>query len=72
MNPILAALAADKNVAPGLRNALLTPQQAAAKAKRDYLDDCAAKGREPDPVMADETYYRALSRAGGRAYYSGD
>ena len=69
---ILAAIAADPNVSSALRAALKTPERMAEEQRQAYIGKCAQTGREIDPVMADETYWRALRRAQGLSYYSGD
>jgi len=51
---------------------VMTPQQIAQQARDAYVAECAERGVPVDPVMADETYWRALRKAQGLAYYSGD
>jgi hypothetical protein len=69
---ILAAIVADTNVSPALRAVLSTPEQIARAASDDYRALCWQQGREPDPVMADETYWRELRRAQGLPHFAGD
>ena len=68
----LSAFLADPNISSALRAALKKPEQIAEEQRQAYIGKCAQTGREIDPVMADETYWRALRRAQGLSYYSGD
>ena len=49
-----------------------TPQQAGQLARIDYEARCKKHGREPDPITADDEFWRAYRRAEGQTFYAGD
>lgn len=48
------------------------PRDIANRERDAYIQRCKDAGREHDPILADETYWRALCHAEGRQYYPGD
>ena len=69
---IIQAIAAAPYVSAAFRATLSTAEQKACDARQAYIDRCNALGETFDPVMADETYLRALSRAMGAFRYCGE
>jgi len=50
----------------------LTPSEAGNMARRAYIARCEQLGRQVDPVLEDEEYWRAYRAAQGRQHYAGD
>jgi hypothetical protein len=46
--------------------------EAARAAEQEYRRQCEERGVNVDPIMADETYQRALHKALGQHRYCGD
>jgi hypothetical protein len=72
MNNIIEAIAAAPYVSAAFRATLTSAEQKACDARQAYIDGRTALGETFDPVMAEETYLRALHRAQGTTRYCGD
>lgn len=70
LHPVFAA--ALQHLPEELTGILRSARERAADARKQYEDQCAASGREVDPVLSDITYHRELARAEGRIYFAGD
>jgi hypothetical protein len=69
---IIEAIARTPYVSAAFRATLSSAEQKACDARQAYLDRCATLGETADPVMAEETYQRALHRAQGTHRYCGE
>lgn len=50
----------------------LTPSEAGTMARRAYVARCEQLGRQVDPVLEDEEYWRAYRAVQGRQHFAGD
>jgi hypothetical protein len=69
---IIEAIAAAPYVSAAFRATLSSAEQKACDVRQAYIDGRAALGEAFDPVMADETYRRALSREMGSHRFCGE